>query len=40
MRGLYKRFGLDPRIEKMALDAFADIIRKKFSSAEAAKILA
>jgi hypothetical protein len=40
MRGLYKRFSLDPRIQKMALDAFADVIRKKFTAAEAAKILA
>jgi hypothetical protein len=39
MRGLFKRFSLDPRIQKMALDAFADVIRKKFSPAEATKIL-
>ncbi|MBD1848164.1 DUF4157 domain-containing protein [Cyanobacteria bacterium FACHB-63] len=40
MRGLYKRFSQDPRIEKIALDAFAEVIRKKFSSAEATNILA
>lgn len=39
MRGLYKRFSLDPRIEKMALTAFEGVIRSKFTDPEAKEIL-
>jgi hypothetical protein len=39
MRGLFKRFSLDPRIEKMALAAFAGIIKAKFTDTEAKEIL-
>jgi hypothetical protein len=39
MRGLYKRFSLDPRIEKTALTAFEGVVRGKFTAAEATQIL-
>lgn len=35
VRGLYKRFALDPRIQPMALTAFYEVIKKKFPAEHA-----
>lgn len=35
VRGLYRRFALDPRIQPMALTAFSELIKKKFPAEHA-----